>query len=241
MEPEIARERVSDVTGVQVFRESGISALRFVIAFLVVWATYRLMKLDADVSGAWQAVFLLVTGFYFKDRPAVERASQRIVTLRPTKSIRWWQEMAFSADVELFLQFVLALTLLGGTWIFLYTIESPTEVPAAWIGATLLAVGFYFKAVRIASIERFHRPIRTLLALLTVIGTLLLIPSELPSGRAQGGGFSTSRVVGAQLDRDLPSEPQKGTRKAILSEQWIAIVLIVVAFYFKETGNEPEA
>lgn len=232
-----------DVTGLQVVREGGISALRFVIALLVVVATYRLMKLDADVSGAWQAVFLLVTGFYFKERPAVDRATLRIVETWPATSAQWWRAVALPAGTELFLQFVLALSLLGGTWMFLKTTGSATEVPAAWIGATLLAVGFYFKPVRISTIEHFHRPIRTLLALITVIGTLLLIPGELPSGRrehATTGGFSTSSKVGGQLDGGPSREPQQETRSVSLSEQWIAIVLIVVTFYFKESENELE-
>jgi hypothetical protein len=171
MKPNTATGPVSDATGLQVFKDSGISVLRFVIALLIVLATYRLMKSDPDVPGAWQAVFLLAIGFYFKDRPAVERASLRIAGARATEPeeaaqklstqlTRWWQTEALPADLELFLQFILSLSLLGGTWLFLYTTGSATKVPASWIGAALLAVGFYPVVAKVWPASIFKQPVQ---------------------------------------------------------------------------------
>ena len=181
--------------------------IRGMIAAIVIFVSYRLAVAQGDkLTPEWEAVLLVVIGYYFKDRPREDE----MIALRGNRgeaSIRVdWEVQSRNVYLEMITQFVLALTLVGFT-VAAFLESQQTAISGAWIGAVVLAVGFYFKDTHSAVHHRLHELLRTALAATVAAFTLIFVSDF---------AFSPGEVP----------------------LQWVGIVFIVVAFYFKER-NEP--
>jgi hypothetical protein len=102
-------------------------------------------------------------------------------------------------------QFLLAVALIAFTVraFVVKGVEGSTGISGAWVGAVILAVGFYFKEARM-EVQGIHSLFQTFIAASVALLTVI---------------FVTPSVYAL-----APKVPI----------QWIGIVLIVVAFYFKQ-------
>ncbi len=181
------------------FVRSNVTILRWVIASTVIGITLLLTMRGAGISSGWEAVFLAVVGYYFKDRPEEE---QYKAEGREGQSIEVIQETTY--------QFALALLLVVGTFAaFAFPHFKPT-IPGAWVGAVVLALGFYFKDIGIPKVEGRHDAFRAILATTLTLLTLPLLWIISRSG--------------------TPFE---------VPFQWVGVVFIVITFYFKEKRVRP--
>jgi hypothetical protein len=155
-------------------------------------------------SSEWEAVFLTVIGYYFKDRPAQE-------LYKPQSSMSGEaSDLAVSnMSRETTWQFLLAFALVVGTFFaFAFPYYKP-KISGVWIGAVVLAIGFYFQKVGVPEVDRLHDVFRAILATTVTVLTLPL----LWRARGSAGPF------------EIPL-------------QWVGVVFIVVTFYFKEKATE---
>jgi hypothetical protein len=169
--------------------------VRALVALFVLAVTWWLTHLGVSIGSQWQAVFIVVIGYYFKDRPAEDRA-----TLSSTPD-------SGHAEGELLWQFLLALLLVVGTFETFLKAKNESDVPAVWVGGAVLAVAFYFKETNQQQLQSLHEKSRAILAVLVTGLTIFLLPRSKPAN-----GFN-------------------------LPLQWIGLVLLVVAFYFKEQAR----
>jgi hypothetical protein len=178
------------------------SWLRASIAFIVIGVTWWLMFADGVVPSEWDAVFLLVIGYYFNDRPA-ERAAYLVERLGPSDDEV--NALDHAAIVELGWQFGLAFILVLGAFFAFLLPHVRLTIPGSWIGAAALGVGFYFKESDLPDAQPYHHALRIILAgLVTVLTIPLAFYVETPA------------------------------HKATIPLQWVGLVFVVVAFYFKE-------
>lgn len=176
--------------------------VRALIALIVIGVTFWLTIGSPGISGEWEAVFLLVIGYYFNDRPAQDREIAEIGRSRNAGEI----DSLDSAVVgETLWQFILATVLIVGGIVAFMAPKFRPAIPGAWIGAVVLAVGFYFKTPRSQVVAHLHATLRMLLAGLVVLSVVPLAWAS----RTSEQGLS-------------------------IPVQWIGVVVIVVAFYFKE-------
>src|SRR2546423_4780511 len=135
--------------------QNNTSALRWLIALIVVMVSLLLTMRASVLSTEWEAVFLVVIGFYFKDRPAEEH-------YKLSENNRALSQVI----VETTFQFVLAWLLVIGTFIAFVAPSYKSNISGGWIGAVALAIGFYFKDIGIADdqVERRHQLFRAFLA-----------------------------------------------------------------------------
>jgi hypothetical protein len=142
--------------------QNNTSALRWLIALIVVMISLLLTMRASALSTEWEAVFLVVIGYYFKDRPAEDRYRQD----RGERAL-------VQVMVETTFQFALAWLLVIGTFIAFVAPSYKSNISGGWIGAVALAIGFYFKDIGIADdqVERIHQVFRALLALSVTILT----------------------------------------------------------------------
>lgn len=175
--------------------------IRALLAIFIVAATFLVTnfnpKADA-IPKEWEAIFVLVIGYYFADRPHsdIQRGYKFAGTAAPPEVLR-------STRIELSGQFVVALVLVAATAaLFVTKIQGAFRpaLAAAWIAGVGVAVGFYFKKTDTAA--------DPLLATYRVILAILI----------------TGAAVGMVVVRGFEAPPL----------QWIALVVITVAFYFKE-------
>ena len=54
------------------------SIVRGLLAAVVIYVTWNLTRDGGSIADQWQAVFLMVIGYYFKDRPQAERFGTRV-------------------------------------------------------------------------------------------------------------------------------------------------------------------
>ena len=205
--------------------------VRALIAAIVIGITAFLTWDGADVAQEWQAVFVMVIGYYFKDRPQQDRLRLSL-SVAPTGSDTERKEVVAPIKrldpvmLEIGTQFVLALGLLVATvvcftvrHIFLdlgqpkqHILTVPNALTGAWIGGVTVAIAFYFKSSELptsrASIE--HDFFRALLATAVAVSTLVIF-------LARKGDAHT-------WPKDISTLPL----------QWIALAFIVITFYFKE-------
>lgn len=177
------------------------TAVRAFIAAVVIITTWVIAALDRAISEQWDAVFLVVIAYYFKDRPeedGTEKPSRKDMTRQKG---------------ELFWQFALAMLLLIGTAIAFLLPELKQSISGAWVGAAALAVAFYFKQPREARHSALHSRFRSAIA---VIVAALTVPIAVL--------FATQWTSTEELASLIPI-------------QWIALVFVVVTFYFKERSN----
>ena len=192
-------------------REGVDTCIRWLIATIVIVITAYLTWDGYDVAQEWQAVFVMVIGYYFKDRPQTERMQASMHKEFPLPN---------AAQLELSAQFILALGLLIGTVIFFVTLSPLTKelrdsVSGAWIGGVTVAIAFYFKSAGGVTMdtESKHDLLRSILAIAVAVSTVLIY-----------------------WVRREPSIAAKGAIAA-LPLQWIALAFIVITFYFKERSN----
>jgi hypothetical protein len=170
------------------------TAVRGLIALVVIWVSYKLTRSGAtSISQEWAAILIIVVGYYFKDRPIEESLQSTPNTTDADLRGLWF---------EIVVQFALALALIGFT-ILAFAMTGATEISGEWVGAVVLAVGFYFKDPR-TEVQGVHNLFQTLIAASVALLTLVFVSPRL---------YSTA-----------PKVPL----------QWVGIVLIVVAFYFKQ-------
>lgn len=194
------------------------SFLRAVIALVIITVTWWMTYRDLKIGEEWQAVFLIVLGFYFAERPS-RSPVVRDVNATDEKAASHHDLMLLS---ELSWQFILAVTLVvGAIAAFLYPAYEGS-ISGVWIGGVVLAVGFYFKDARIFDTSEtrwfqqtleVHQAYRAVLAVLVTAGTIPLVVAA--GSLAKTTSNKVDPIAGVPL-------------------QWVAVVLIVVAFYFKE-------
>lgn len=190
-------------------RERVETIIRWFIATIVIVITAILTWDGHSVAEEWQAVFVMVVGYYFTDRPQSEKARASVLSETPIPN---------AAALELVAQFLLAQGLLIATVIFFITAQPGakvlrSDVAGAWIGGVTLAIAFYFKSAQATGQERSHDLMRSLLAVGVAVSTALI--------------FIVRRM---ESTKESPLEP--------LPLQWIALAFIVITFYFKErTSN----
>ena len=172
--------------------------LRGIIAFVVIWVSFRLTIAATEIAQEWEAVLLIVIGYYFKDRPR-EEALKEVHYNDNDMDSSLNKLSIISARLEMLTQFILSLLLIGAT-VFTFIFTEQDSISGAWIGAVVLAVGFYFQETQSPQLGTIHEFFRASIAVGVVSSTLFF-------------------VIGSS-----PSVPL----------QWIGIVFIVVAFYFKE-------
>lgn len=185
------------------------SAVRGLIAVAVILVTWLLTSGSYDIAEQWQAVFLMVIGYYFKERPQSDRFASEV--FRDRYALR-------AVDVELGAQFLIAFVLLLATiWLFAapHNQEFLTNIAGAWVGGVTLAIAFYFKDVTDQATTPLHSFFRSVLAVSVVIGTIVIFFAR------------TQRLP-------VPSGTQKVDP---LPLQWVALAFVVIAFYFKERGQ----
>jgi hypothetical protein len=138
------------------------SAIRALLAAVVVYVTWNLTKDGGTIADQWQAVFLMVIGYYFKDRPHAERAGMMV-----------FEDPKAAAHVfaETTAQFIVAMALLLAT-AGLFVTTTGNEIAGAWIGGVALAIAFYFKDVTQDGTTVMHNFYRGVLALTTGVSTL---------------------------------------------------------------------
>jgi hypothetical protein len=184
--------------------------IRALIAAIVISITWFLTWDGENVAQEWEAVFVMVVAYYFKDRPQTDRlkASEIREQLLPN-----------AAALELASQFFLAFALLAGT-VILFITDAPGEhaslrnsVNGAWIGGATVAMAFYFRNTGTAA-ESQHDLLRSVLAI--------------------GVALSTAVIY---LVRHNVALASKGAI-ASLPLQWIALAFIVITFYFKEKSTD---
>jgi len=174
-----------------------------VIVVLTFWMTYRGYEIPVE----WETIFLVVIGYYFKDRPLEEKLHRDQAGDPPTQGTPQPLSPEDKGVIgEMSYQFILATFLvLGAAAAFLKAAPNPT-ISASWIGAVVLAVGFYFKESSIKTLEPWHERFRLLIALEVIAVTVPLLMSLV----------------------------DENTKKLNFPLQWVGVVLIVVVFYFKE-------
>jgi hypothetical protein len=178
-----------------------------VIVALTFWMTYGGYEIPVE----WETIFLVVIGYYFKDRPLEEKLHRdRLYDPPPPGSGKSLGPADKGVLGEMTYQFILAtLLVLGAVAAFLKAAPTPT-ISASWIGGVVLAVGFFFKESSITTLERWHERFRLFLALEVIAVTVPLLMSLV----------------------------DETTKKLNFPLQWAAVVLIVVTFYFKEKKPE---
>ncbi len=141
--------------------------IRALIAAIVIVITWLLTWDGADMAKEWEAVFVMVVAYYFKDRPQTDRlkASEIREQLLPN-----------AAALELASQFALAFALLAGT-VFLFVTDQPNglrnSISGAWVGGATVAISFYFKNTGTAA-ESQHDLLRSVLAIGVALSTAVI-------------------------------------------------------------------
>ena|SRR6185436_3680958 len=188
------------------WKNNAESIVRALIAAVVIVVTWLLTGGKYPIAEQWQAVFLMVIGYYFKDRPQSEHAS--------LAGIRGNAEIRMAVDVEMSAQFVMAMLLLfATTWLFAapQNKEFLADIAGAWVGGVTLAIAFYFKDVTGGGTTPLHTFFRAALAISVGLATLWIFFAR-----------THTTVSSAKID-PLPL-------------QWVALAFVVIAFYFKERG-----
>jgi hypothetical protein len=156
--------------------------------------------LPATIPKEWEAIFVLVVGYYFAERPksAALRAAQTEGKNDAT--------LQLSAMHEAIAQATVAAGLIGLTvHLFLQKLSGQPHyrdaVDGAWIAGVAIAAGFYFKDPE----------------------TKTPVDDVVAWARAGLAAFMVAATGLMYLYRSIA-----------LPRQWIALVILVVTFYFKE-------
>src|SRR2546423_1706851 len=138
--------------------------LRGLLAFTVAGVTWWLALKGSGIASEWEAVFLVVVGYYFNDR-TFEDAFTSYET-----GVSW----ANPAAVEILVQFLLAWSMVAGTLLIFVYPSFKDSASGVWIGAVVLAVGFYFKESKVQLLRRMNHVVRATLAITVTILTVTI-------------------------------------------------------------------
>jgi hypothetical protein len=152
------------------------TVIRLAIAVSVSVITWRMTVKIAAMPAAdmaaipaqWQAVFLMVVGYYFKDRPEATAAGAAV-----------FDDSAMARRVagEVLAQFALAILLLAGS-VYLFAMRQNgmfvNEIAGAWVAAVMLALAFYFTDVAATATTSEHDLLRSILAATVMAGTVCI-------------------------------------------------------------------
>ena len=145
------------------------SIVRALIATIVVLVTWWLTSEAFDIADQWEAVFLMVMAYYFKDRPQSDKAGEAVFSS---------EAAAKSVAGELIAQFVIAMILLIAT-AALFSVPFKgalrESIAGAWIAGVTLALAFYFKDVTDSATTTLHSRFRSVLAMAVGAATLVII------------------------------------------------------------------
>lgn len=138
--------------------------IRALIAAIVIGITWFLTWDGENVAQEWEAVFVMVVGYYFKDRPQTERLKASMISE---------QLLPNAAALELASQFALAFALLVGTVFLFVTDPFRNSISGAWIGGATVAMTFYFKNTGTTA-ESQHDLLRSILAIGVALSTAVI-------------------------------------------------------------------
>jgi hypothetical protein len=144
------------------------SVVRGLIAIVVIAVTWWLTTGSYDIAEQWEAVFLMVIAYYFKDRPQADRAGDAVFSS---------ENASKSVAGELTAQFAIAMLLLvatAGLFATTYDGHLRDSIAGAWVAGVTLAIAFYFKDVGSNATTTLHSKFRSALAI-TVGGATLAI------------------------------------------------------------------
>ena len=161
--------------------------VRAFIAAVVIALTFTFTFTNATMSENWTAIFLLVIGYYFNDRPSTDAAAQ---------STHEFLDIS-DARLELLAQLGAALMLVLATALLFVFPKHRMEIAGEWIGGVALAVGFYYKEPGV--VVTAYTKSQAALAIVMLALTIAIY-----------------------------------TLTATLPLQWVSLVFLVVAFYFKD-------
>lgn len=177
--------------------------VRAVLAVVVIIITFMVTQHAPSADSLpkeWEAIFVLVIGYYFADRPQ-SNALRQLQTASPETRAEIMTVALEATRIELSAQFCVAAALVAATAaLFLVKEGHRTELAGAWIAGVALAVGFYFK--------KTDTPADPQLSIFRVMIAAGIIGATVPIS-----------AVCAWAPPPL---------------QWISLVLIAIAFYFKE-------
>ena len=173
--------------------------LRILIAAVIIVITAMLIGINSEITKEWEAVFLIVIGYYFNERPREDEYIEFGIKSNDTYLLSYLK-------AEIFGQFFVALLLISFT-IVSFIITDAESISGAWVGSVILAVGFYFKDSKSIEVRNMHEIFRASIAAIVTFSSLAFIYSDW-------------------------YEPKT------IPTQWVGIVLIVVAFYFKDRAKE---
>ena len=144
------------------------SAIRATIAIIVVAITWQLTWGNFQMLEQWEAVFLMVIAYYFKDRPQAEKLGAAVFD----------DENASRAVAsELIAQFVIAMLLLISTAALFSTTSGGAlreTIAGAWLGGVTLAIAFYFKDISEKGTTTLHSHFRSFLAISIGVATAVV-------------------------------------------------------------------
>lgn len=149
--------------------ENWDSIIRAGIATIVVTITWKLTWGNYDIAAQWEAVFLMVIAYYFKDRPQADKQGNNVFESEVAARI---------VAVELIAQFVIAMLLLVATAVLFATPRGDAlrdTIAGAWVGGVTLAIAFYFKDVEKNTTTTLHSHFRSALAIATGGATLAIL------------------------------------------------------------------
>jgi hypothetical protein len=145
------------------------SIVRALIAIVVVAVTWWLTNGNYGIAEQWEAVFLMVLAYYFKDRPQADRVGDAVFES---------EEASRSVAGELIAQFVIAMILListAGLFSTPFNGVLRDSIAGAWIAGVTLAVAFYCKDVGSNSTTTLHSRMRAALAITVGAATLAIV------------------------------------------------------------------
>jgi hypothetical protein len=199
--PELFRAALGSLT------EGGSTFWRALCAAAVVALTFWMTIHAEAIPAEWETIFLVVIGYYFKDRPLEEKLHRRLAAdpRREASDAVLAQDKPGVIGEMTYQFFIATLLVLGAAAAFVIAAPKAT-ISATWIGGVVLAVGFYFKESPIEAVEPWQERFRLFI-------TLEVIAVTVP-------------VLMALFD--------KTTKHLNFPSQWAGVVLIVITFYFKE-------
>jgi len=190
----------------------GTSFWRALCVVVVMGLTLWMTLLDAKIPIEWESIFLVVIGYYFKDRPRSEHLYFKgIDSEKPKPGLpEPLTPGTLGVIGEMTYQWLLATVLILGAAVAFFVPTLKLSISSTWIGGVLLAVGFYFKGSSFEALEEMHDRFCLIIAFEVLLLTVPLV---------------ILFVVKTKGETSVPV-------------QWVEIVLIVVAFYFKEKKPE---
>ena len=187
----------------------GDSLWRLLIGIAVIVLTFLMAVNGARIPVEWESIFLLVIGYYFKDRPIESGRTRRLMTAGAEGRAAPDSEAENHRILgEMTYQFLLAVLLIAGAALCFFFPNPNKEISTVWSGGVMLAIAFYFKDDPGALFKSDRQIFRRILVLEVLAITIPMV-----------------LVFIRTWKKDYP-----------IAIQWAAVVLIVAGFYFKESA-----